>query len=275
MVLWDGSPHGWLEGRGPPLCLMGTVEDATGELLPGAHFVLEECTAGYLRLLRDLVRARGIPLSVYQDRHSALHRNDGHLTLAEQLRGEPEPTRVGRALAALEIEPIFALTPQAKGRVERRWGYLQDRLTTELRLAGASTPEQANAVLERRRDRIDLAVRPPRDSRPAWRPLAPHLDLDRICSFFYEATVQNDSTVRVDGHVLDIPPGPGRRGYPKARVEVRQLLDGSFRVYHPRYGLIATAPAPPGPLRALRRRRRSARVSRGLGEAVRALAARL
>jgi transposase len=272
MVLWDGSRHDWLEGRGPMLCLMGAVEDATGELLPGAHFVDQECSAGYLRVLKAMAEKKGLPWSAYMDRHSSLKRNDDHWTLVEELQGKQEDTQVGRALAALGIEPIFALSPQAKGRVERRWGYLQDRLVTELRLARARTLAQANAVLARVRGELNApVVKSPRDPAPAWRPLPPGLDLGRVCSFFYEATVQNDNTVRLGGHIIDIPPGPGRRSYARARVEVRQLLDGSFRVYH-RDVLIATAPAPAGPLRALKRRKRSTRLSRAYVETVQSLA---
>ena len=119
MILWDGSQHRWMEDRGPSLCLMGAVDDATGELLPGAHFVSKECGAGYLRVLREIGREKGLPWSIYMDRHSSLQRNDDHWTAAELERGVQDPTQVGRALAALQIKCIRALTPQAKGRVER------------------------------------------------------------------------------------------------------------------------------------------------------------
>jgi len=147
MILWDGSEHDWLEGRGPRLCLMGAIDDATGELLPGAHFTEQESTVGYLRVLRDILREKGIPQTVYGDRHSSLRRNDKHWTLEEELAGRQEPTQVGRALAGLGVEVRYALSAPAKGRVERLWGVLQDRLISELRLVGASTRGQANRVL--------------------------------------------------------------------------------------------------------------------------------
>lgn len=257
MILWDGSRHDWLEGRGPMLCLMGAVDDATGELLPGAHFVEQECAAGYLRVLQAIAAEKGLPWSAYMDRHGSLKRNDEHWTLDEQLRGAQEPTQVGRALETLEIEVIYALSPQAKGRVERLWGTLQDRLVSELRLAGASTAEQANAVLNRVRPEHNrrFAISPA-DITPAWRTVRRGTDLDRVCSFFYEATVLNDNTVRLAGGVIDIPPGPGKRSYAGAHIEVRQLLDASWRVYM-RDAVIATAAgARHGELRALRRHRR-------------------
>lgn len=235
LILWDGSRHDWLEGRGPMLCLMGAIDDATGELLPGAHFVEQECGAGYLRVLLAVCEEKGIPCSIYMDRHSSLKRNDDHWTLEEELRGEQDPTQVGRALKELEIEPIYALSPQAKGRVERLWGTLQDRLVSELRLAGASTIEEANAVLDRYRPEHNrLFTVEPRDSQPAWHKVRVSLDLRRICSFRYQATVLNDNSVRLSNRVIDIPPGPNRRSYAHAHVEVSQFLDGSWRVYFKR-----------------------------------------
>jgi hypothetical protein len=257
MILWDGSRHDWLEGRGPMLCLMGAVDDATGALLAGAHFVEQECAAGYLQVLKAIARDQGVPWSAYMDQHGSLKRNDEHWSLEEQLRGAQTPTHVGRALAALEIEVIFALSPQAKGRVERLWGTLQDRLVSELRLAGARTAAHANALLERYRPEHNqrFAIRPA-DATPAWRTVRRETDLERVCSFYYEATVLNDNTVRLAGLVLDVPPGPRKRSYAGARIEARQLLDASWRVYW-RDTVIATAAATTtGALRALRRHRR-------------------
>ena len=256
MIIWDGSPHRWLEERGPALCLVGAVDDATGKLLAGAHFEPAECSAGYLRVLQAIALEHGLPWSAYMDRHSSLKRNDDYWTLAEELRGVQDPTQVGRALQALAVEVIYALSPQAKGRVERLWGTLQDRLVSELRLAGASNAAEANTVLEQFRPEFNrrFAVAA-REAGCAWRPLKRAVELARVCSFYYEATVLNDNTVRLGGRVIDIPPGPRGRGYAQARVEVRQLLDGSWRVYyHDR--LIATAPASELAVKALKRRRR-------------------
>lgn len=268
MILWDGSRHDWLEGRGPLLCLMGAIDDATGDLLPGAHFVDQECAAGYLRVLLAIAEDKGLPLSAYMDQHGSLKRNDGYWTLEEELRGEQEPTQVGRALKMLGIEAIYALSPQAKGRVERLWGTLQDRLCSELRLANATTVQEANRVLEAYRSEFNARFGvPARETAPAWRPVRPTLDVTRACSFFYEASVYNDNTVHLSGRIIDIPPGPGNRSYAKAQVEVRQLLDGSWRVYHEE-SIIATAPATEvGELRAQRRRKRAG-ASRAFRKAV-------
>lgn len=259
MMLWDGSKHDWLEGRGPLLCLMGSVDDASGELLPGARFVEQECAAGYLGVLKAIAEEKGLPLSVYQDRHGSLKRNDSHWTLEEELRGEQDPTQVGRALRELGVREIFALSPQAKGRVERQWNTLQDRLVSELRLSGAKTLDEANAVLERVRPQHNRRfAKAPRDPKPAWLPVPPGVDLARVCSLRYEATVGNDNAVRLGGHVIDIPPGPGRRSYAKAKVEACQLLDGSWRIYLGDKQIAAGSAGPVRELRALRNRKRSA-----------------
>lgn len=147
MALTDASTHDWLQGRAPQLTLIGFQDDATKQIL-AAHFQLEaENTLGYLRALRSMITTHGVPLSLYRDRHSIFQRNDSYWTLAEQLAGEQNPTHLGRALQELGIQQIPAYSPQAKGRVERLWRTCQDRLVSELRLAGAATLEQANAVL--------------------------------------------------------------------------------------------------------------------------------
>jgi hypothetical protein len=232
MVLWDGSPHPWFGSDRPPCCLMAAIDDATGKLL-AARFFPFEGSAGYLWLLKEIVKKHGIPMIIYQDRHGALHRNDSHWSLEEQLAGRQEPTQVGLALEALGIQSISALSPQAKGRVEKLFATLQDRLGAELRLKGMVTMEEANRFLQptflnafNRR----FAVRP-RESQKAWREVSKHLDLDRIISFRYTATVGNDNTARLGGLVLDIPPGPQRKSYAKVKVEARQLLNGSWRIY--------------------------------------------
>ncbi len=151
MLLWDGSPHAWLEDRGPRFCLMAAIDDATGEMMPGAHFVEQECAASYLRVLLAVSQTHGLAWSIYMDRHSSLKRNDNHWTLDEELRGKQDPTQVARALAALDIEAIHALSPEAKGRIERLWGTLQDRLVSELRGGMVQSATSSRNTLPRTR----------------------------------------------------------------------------------------------------------------------------
>lgn len=259
MVLWDGSPHRWFGPDSPPCCLMAAIDDATGAIL-AARFFLFEGTEGYLWLLRQIVTRYGIPVSIYQDRHGSLKRNDDHWTLEEELAGRQEPTQVGQALRALGIQPIFALSPQAKGRIERLFGTLQDRLGAELDLAKVTTPQEGNtllpAFLRRFNHRFAIAAR---QSEKAWRPVPKMLDVDRAISFHYPTKVGLDNTVRLGELLLDIPPGPLGRSYAKARVEVRQLLNGSWKVYH-QNRLIAKHPSTAlrEPIRALPRNRSNA-----------------
>ncbi len=233
LVQVDASHHDWLEGRGPRLALIGAVDDATGAIVH-ALFQEREDAAGYLRLLRESVRLHGIPSAWYSDRHGSFQRNDKEpWTIAEQLARRREPTQVGRVLETLGIQHIVAYSPQAKGRVERCWGTLQDRLVKELRRAQARTIAEANTVLT-----AYIAVfngrfaRPPAEARSAYRPLPKRLDLDAICSFHYERDVAKDNTVRVEDRSVQIPPGPSRRGYAGLRVQLQERLDGRMLVFY-------------------------------------------
>lgn len=277
MILWDGSRHDWLEGRGPMLCLMGAIDDATSDMLPGAHFVEQECAEGYLRVLLAIAREKGLPWSAYMDRHSSLKRNDNFWTLEEELRGKQDPTQVMRALELLGIQVIYALSPQAKGRIERLWGTAQDRLTSELRLAKAKTAEEANAVLRKYApDHNRRFAVPALDVDPAWLSVKKEVDLERICSFRYEATVSSDNAVRLAGvPVIDIPPSKTRQSFAKARVEVRQLLDGSWRVYFEDKLIATAACTAPGELRALKGNKKRSAAARAFRRGVQRLAASL
>ena len=244
MVLWDGSPHRWFGDQQPAVTLMAAIDDADGELL-AAFFTPQETSEAYLRLLQALLRRHGIPVSIYQDRHSALRRNDDSWSLEEQLAGRQRPTQVGQALEDLAIHPIFALSPQAKGRVERLFGVLQDRLLAEMRLDGITSSASANRYLEKRWiRRFGRRFRKtPRSQHSAYRSRR-DLDLHKILAFRYQAVVLNDNTVRLGGLTLDIPPGPRRRSFAKARVDVRQHLDGSWSVYYQDQILAKAAASP-------------------------------
>ncbi|MCU0483545.1 MAG: ISNCY family transposase [Chloroflexi bacterium] len=242
LVQVDGSRHDWLEGRGPWLTLVGGIDDATG-LVVGATFRDAEDGVGYLTLVRDMARRYGLPAALYRDGstifapHAA---NDGH---------RAEATQVGRALGELGIATIVAGSPQAKGRVERLWGTFQDRLVSELRRAGAADRVAANAVLRAFLPRFNrrFAV-PPASEVPAWRPVPPSLDLARVCAFRWRRAVGSDSCVRLEGMVLQLPPGPGGRSLAGRRVELELRLDGRLLVVADGR-LLAAVPAPPEPRR--------------------------
>src|ERR1700694_531129 len=232
MALTDASRHHWLEGRGPVLTLIGFQDDATGQIL-AAHFQLEaENTVGYLHALHTMITAHGVPLSLYRDRHSIFQRNDSHWTLAEQLAGKQAPTQLGRALDELGIEQIPAYSPQAKGRIERAWRTCQDRLVSELRLAQATTLEQANTVLARFcADYNQRFARPAADAVSDFRRLPRRFDLARCLSLHYQRVAAAAHTVTLGAQSIALPPLSGPRGYAGETVEPSHQLDGTLRVF--------------------------------------------
>ena len=240
----DGSRHDWLEGRGPHLTLIGGIDDATG-LVPWACFREQEDAQGYFQLFREVVRRRGIPMAVYSDQHSIFYSTRKTPTLEEQLTGRRTPTQVGRLLEELGARWIRARSPQAKGRVERLWGTFQDRLTSELRLAGASTQEQASVVLERYLSRHNRRFTvPPADPTPAWLPWPRGRSPQEVFCFKYQRLVANDNTVRLGAVVMDIPPNRQRISYARCRVDVHQRFDGTLHVFHNGIQLVSASPPP-------------------------------
>src|ERR1700693_4599957 len=197
LVQLDGSPHDWLQSPGPRLTALGVADDATGKSL-AAQFFPSESALGYLSLLRQLLRRYGAPLAFYGDHSGIFVRNDDFWTVEEQLAGKRPPTQFGRALEQRGVTFIAANSPQAKGRVERLWGVLQDRLTSELRLAKAVDIDSANAVLRKFiADYNRRFTRQPREKQTAWRAVPE--SLERICCFMHERIVSNDNVVQWDG----------------------------------------------------------------------------
>jgi transposase len=239
----DGSRHRWFGPDGPFATLHLAVDDATGAIC-GATFREEEDAAGYFQILHHVLTRFGRPVAVYSDRHGLFVREDkARDTLEAELTGIREPTQLGRAFAELAIEPIFAHSPQAKGRVERAFGTIQDRLVSELRLAKARTITHANRLLpgfcERYDARFGIAAI---DPVPAWRPLAPGVDPLTVCCFKYRRAVGSDNTVRLVGAIVQLPPRGAFGSWAGHTVEARQAIDGSWTVHAPRGELLARGP---------------------------------
>ena len=217
----DASPFAWFEHRGPTAALHGLIDDATSIPL-ALWFRPTEDLHGYTTVLGQTCRHYGVPVTLYGDRLNLFRRNDRYWTLAEELRGQQDPTHFGRMLRDLGIGFIAAQSPQAKGRIERLWGTLQDRLVSELRLRALHTLEQANAFLpEFLPAFIQRFARAAAEPTPAWRP-APR-DLDRILSCRYSRIVARDNTVRLGAPWLQIPPG----SYAGCRVESEPSMAAS------------------------------------------------
>ena len=226
----DASLHDWLEGRGPYLTLLAVIDDATGKVV-GARFNESEDSRGYLSLLRDVCRKVGVPQALYSDRHSVFWPTKGE-SLQEQLAGKRSPTQFGRAMAELGTQLIAAHSPQAKGRIERLWGTFQDRLVSELRLAGACSIEQANLYLPGFLARFNRTFSvAPATPGSAYRPRLNSAQLAGVFCFKHERVVAKDNTVRLDQVILQLLPGPNRLGYAKATVAIHESLDHRFSVH--------------------------------------------
>lgn len=241
----DGSPHDWLQGRGPRLCLIGAVDDATSKV-PYAFFSQQETTEAYMRMLREIVSREGIPAALYHDRHTIFELpGDSLPTLEQQLTGKETRTQFGRLLDELGIESIAAHSPQAKGRVERLWGTFQDRLVSELRLARASTIEDANRVLgdflPDYNRRFAIA---PRETEVAYDKPGEGFRAEEYFCLKYPRTVGADNVVRFEQERLQVLSSKGRASYAGRKVEVHVRLDGSMAVYFKGKAL-ETRPAPP------------------------------
>ncbi len=261
----DGSRHQWLGPDGPWLTLVGAIDDATGDV-PYALFREQEDAQGYLLLLREVVRRRGAPLALYSDRHKIFQASEKPPTLTEQLAGGRLPTQVGWVLKELNVTWIGARSPQAKGRIERLWRTFQDRLYQELRLGNVSTLGQANAALPALLSRHNARFRqPPATAGSAYRRLPTGTRPTDVFCFRYWRTVSTDNVVTLEGRTIPVPPGPQRRSYARARVEVREHLDGSASVHYQgrciarqgsqgtdlrtkRRGKVGEKPAPPAPV---------------------------
>lgn len=230
MLQVDGSPHDWLEGRGPRLCLVGAIDDASGKV-PKAFFEPAESSWAYFRLFSEIFKTHGLPHSVYADRHSIFW-TDREPTLEEQLVNKRPTTEVGRGLEELGVTLIPAGSPQAKGRIERLWGIFQDRLVSELRLAGAKTQGQAQAVLDRvLPDHNRKFSKPAASSEPAWRK-ASSTQIEHALCFKQQRSVAKDNTVTFEGAVFQIPKKSPYRSYANKRIDVHVLLDGAVEFFY-------------------------------------------
>jgi hypothetical protein len=243
--MMDSSPFRWLEERGPELQLIAMIDDASSRFW--ARFAEHDSTAENFRTLQGWLRRYGRPLALYTDKNSLFY-TSRPTQWAEQLEDAPARTPFGRALHELGIEWIAAHSPQAKGRIGRLFGTLQDRLVKQMRLAGVNTLEQANRYLEEVflpawEQRFTVA---PRQSQDAHRPLGREHRLDQILSVRQPRAVANDYTVRWAGQRWAIGRAEVRAGLRRARVLVERRLDGSLWArFRQRYLPLQPCPAAP------------------------------
>ena len=248
MVQLDGSHHDWFEGRGPKCVLMVMVDDATNQMR--ARFSTEETTRASYDVFEGWVRKHGVPGSLYVDRDS-IYRCEGVGSIAEQLAGKHPQTQFGRAMEQLGVELILANSPQAKGRVERMNGVLQDRLVKELRLEGVSDIESANRFLDGKylkafnRQFARVASSPVDMHRAAPR------NLNEVLSWEEERVVQGDWTVACEGKRYQLDQQHEVLSLARRKVIVRTLRNGRVQLVY-RGKLLKWRALPAGAVRKLR-----------------------
>ena len=223
LIQMDGSHHPWLGEQAPPFTLLIAVDDATGTVAD-APFCEQEDAHSYFVLIQGLLQRRGIPVALYTDRHGVFRHTPG-----SSLPGMP--TQFSRAMEELGIQMIFALSPQAKGRVERMLETFQDRLVTELRLAGASTMDQAKEVLQeflpKFNARFAVAAEHPETG---YRPVPAELSLAETICIKDTRKVARDNTGKYHWRVLQLLPGAERPSYAGLRVDILERADRELMI---------------------------------------------
>jgi Winged helix-turn helix len=226
LIQIDGSQHWWFETRGPRCTLLAYIDDATSRLMHAA-FVPSESTLDYLRETQRYVATYGRPIAFYSDKHAIFRVSN------TEARGGDGMTQFGRALHELNIDILCANSAPAKGRVERSFGTLQDRLVKELRLAGIATIEAANAFLpsfiEGHNSRFG---KEPFDTRDAHRPVPSDLVLDDVFAWKEERTVTHNLTLQYDKVVFLLEPNEFTRPLARQRVTVFDDPDGRLAIRH-------------------------------------------
>lgn len=224
MLQMDGSHHDWFEGRGPQCVLMAYIDDATGRVY--CRFYGYEGTLPAMDSFRRYIRKYGLPMSVYLDKHTT-YKSWARLTDEDIMAGREEPlSQFQRALGELGVQVIHAHSPQAKGRVERLFGTLQDRLVKEMRLRGIKSIEEANELLREylpvynRRFEVE-----PREKANLHRRLTKGTDLDRVLCIKTQRTLRNDNTIAFNGKLYQI-----EQTTKVKNVQIEQRVDGSMRI---------------------------------------------
>jgi len=224
LVQMDGSHHAWLEARGSELVLMAYIDDATNTVY--AQFYDYEGTMPAMDSFKRYVRRYGLPISVYLDRHTT-YKSPRKLTVAEELAGVGEPlSQFERALDELGVEVIHAHSPQAKGRIERLFETLQDRLVKEMRLRAITTKTAANEFLQEYLPQYNRRFGvTPVNSTDVHVKLGRDVNLDRCLCLKTDRTVRNDHTVAHDGKLYQITQPVLTR-----KVIVEERIDGSVHI---------------------------------------------
>jgi transposase len=230
MLQIDGSPHDWLEGRAARMALLGAVDDATSKIIYSSFRPTED-QSGYLLMLRAIAQQYGLPQAIYHDRHTIL-RSPKEPTLEEELAGQPPQSQVQRVMSELNISSIAALSAQGKGRVERLWRTLQDRLIKEMRLSQIKTIGEANDFLPTFISAYNVRfAQSAGDPELAWRALPADFDFDYHFATRAERVVKRDHTLQWQGQCLQIMPEKTISSLANKRISVHLTPEGAINLY--------------------------------------------
>jgi hypothetical protein len=224
LIQMDGSTHDWLEARGPKLTLIGAIDDATNTVW--ARFYPTEQMNGYFGVIRQIVEEKGIPAAIYTDRTALM------LSQRRTETREKYFSHLAKALQRMGVILIQARSPEAKGRIERLWRTLQDRLVSELRAMDVKTLAGANRLLAIYLRRHNLRFhREAFNPEPAWRPWDLNLSVEDTLCWVYPRVVRPDNTVTLLNEILQLEPGPNGASWARRRVAVHQRPDGTLAVF--------------------------------------------
>ena len=233
-MLWqiDATPYEWLGDEFGKFALHAAIDDATG-IVVGAYFTQNECMEGYSETISQGIVRYGIPLALYSDKHTIFRSPNEKLTLDEELDGQEVPlSNFGKALAELDIEHIKANTPQAKGRIERLWSTLQDRLPVELRLLGIKNMEEANMALASMLERHNRQYQvPAAESVQAYSPLPEELKLEYVFAKRETRKIGNGNEITYKKRTY-VPTEDGHCFEARTTIEIRETFKGEVIVWH-------------------------------------------
>jgi transposase len=234
-MLWqtDATPYEWLGKEKGRFALHAVIDDATG-IVTGAVFTKKKCAEGYSFAMKEGIMKYGIPMGVYTDKHTIFRSPKEKLTVDEELDGIQVPlSNFGKAMAELRIEHIKANTPQAKGRVERLWETLQDRLPVELRLLGIKSMEEANKVLPELIGRHNRKYSvPPVEEESSYMPLDRGVKLDHVFAMRTARKIGEGEAISYKNETYVPAKGTGSVFKARAVVEVRETFSGEVLIWH-------------------------------------------
>jgi transposase len=223
MLQMDGSHHDWFEGRGPWCVLMAYIDDATGRVY--GRFYEYEGTIPAMDSFKRYIRQYGLPMQLYLDKHTT-YKSTAKPTIEEELQGLTPVSQFERAMKELAVDVIHAHSPQAKGRIERLFGTLQDRLVKEMRLRGVRSIEEANQFLQEylpvynRKFSVNAVSK-----KDMHRPVPKGIDLDKILCIRTGRTVKNDNTIAHERKLYQIEEPTLNK-----KVTVQERIDGKMLI---------------------------------------------